>query len=493
MPLIPQRLAERLSTWLVLFGLSVVVVLAAIILFFALRDDEGAAAFPAARLVPEDAAFYLRMNAEAGAVDSLPADAIALLWDPILRGAGIDPDEAIARPLTSVALFSSNFEDPGAFIFGVRDAAGVGAVTSLLRDRGLDQRAHGGVSYGVTADGHAFAVVGDHLVSAIDEPTLHASIDAWRGERDSLAESADFRRLRDAFEGDAPMFLYLDPGSLFAAGGLMGAGADEAAGAELTALLSLIIGGEGLFTRPMGARLHADGNAFRMEAAMLGDPGPLVRILRPRDSRFAHMVPAGTPMFLSTYDLAGVLDAMFGENDLAARLRDSVLESLDDGGALARLEDALSLFEGEVAFAQLPPQDGEAGAFVLLAEVDDEDRAREVLEGLFREPLAAGDAALWVGEGAAIVATNAAAIETVRAAASPGLAASLRYIATVDLVKAPLATFVYIDAIPWLLQSMPAVLSGIEDIGDVGGFILNVFWKDDRLQVEAAIARDPAD
>ncbi len=480
-------LSQRRSLWLALFAMAVAGVALALVLLFVLRDDEDAADFPSARLVPGDAFFYMHLNMDTDA-NAAPGNMVAPLWESIAHEAGFDPDGAIGRSLRSAAVFSPNpYGSRDSFIFGVRDAEGLQAIESRLLARGLNQREYEGISYHVTDDGRAFAVIGDHFVSTIGAPAMRAIIDTWRGEGAALAASDDFRDLRrKALKGDATAFLYLDAGSL------METIQDDASGTELTALLSLT-GLDSLFARPMGVLMHAGESAFRMKAAMLGDPGPLVHLLRPRDSRFAHMVPAETPVFLSTYDIAGVLDAMIGENDLAARLRDAFLDSLDDGGGLARLDDVLSLFEGEVAIAQLPSAAGEEEeASVLLAEVDDEDHARDVLEAFLRESPDAGDATLWVGDGIAIVATSAAAADAVRAADGPSLASSERYTALVDRLDERLAAFAWIDVawlgMPWLFEAMQGDLDALDGLDGDGesALIVNVFWKDGLMQVESA-------
>ena len=157
-------------------------------------------------------------------------------------------------------------------------------------------------------------------------------------------------------------------------------------------------------------------------------------------------------------------------------------------GEIARIEDLLSLLDGEVAFAIWTSDDGESAEMVLLAEVDDEDRARDLLEEFFGDSLAEGEAILSVEDGIVIIGSRAAT-EAVRAANGPTLAGSERYAATVAELDAPLATFAYIDI--WRL-----IASGEDDFddldldldGDALGLIVNLVWEDDRVQVEAALS-----
>ena len=298
--------------------------------------------------------------------------------------------------------------------------------------------------------------------------------------------------LRNALEGDALAFVYIHPGNLAGVldDALEPSGVEDAPGEEPDILS--IVGLDKLFAEPIGVVVKTDEDSFRVEAAMLGDPGPLVPLLRPRDSRFAEMVPAETVVFVSAYDIAGVVDEAFGDTGLAARLRDAVLESADEEGELGLVEDVLSLFEGELALALWPSEDADDFDFVLLAEVDNEEYALQLLGELFAESLDAGEVVLSVEDGIAALGPTAVAIEAVLDGAGSSLAASGHFTATVATLDRELATFAYVD-ITGLLDSALDELDGLDWEGGTLGLIVNLLWEDDRMQIEAALASGEGD
>ena len=199
------------------------------------------------------------------------------------------------------------------------------------------------------------------------------------------------------------------------------------------------------------------------------------------------MVPEETAVFVSAYDIAGVVDNAFGSTGLAARLRDAVLDGAEESDGLAAIEDILGLLEGEVAYALWPAADGAAAELVLLAEIDedDEERARDLLGELFAEPLEAGDLVLSVEGGIAAIGSSAA-VEAVRNGGGSSLASSERFSTAVSRLEAPLATFAYVDILR-LFATGEDDLEGLDLDGDALGLIVNVFLEEDRLQVEAAL------
>ena len=499
MSILPRRTSTRLA-----LVLGVVVAVAAIVvLSFVLRDGDvpaptdGIGDLPTAHLVPEDVALYVGLSTDLDAKSWLGAFALLErlgVEDPLgkvregLEGEGetdVGWDEEIEPFLGGAAvLFLSGFdaedgEPSGAVIFHARDASAAEAATLDRRSDGFVERDYRDVAYKVMDEGGVIAVIGDHFIYAVDETTVRAIVDASLGETRSLADSDDFRRLRNALDGEALAFVYVHPGSL------MAEALDtppEEAGPDILSLIGL---GD-LFSAPMGVVVRSGESAFRVEAVMLGDPGPIVRLLRPRESRFARLVPAETAIFVSTYDVAGVVDDFFGSSGFGQLLRDAVVDGGAEEGEIARIEDLLSLLDGEVAFAIWTSDDGESTEIVLLAEVDDEDRARGLLEEFLGDSLAEGETVLSVEDGIVIIGSRAAT-EAVRAANGPTLAGSERYAATVAELDAPLATFAYIDI--WRL-----IASGEDDFddldldGDALGLIVNLVWEDDRVQVEAALS-----
>ena len=497
MSILPRRTSTRLA---LVVGVALAVA-AIVVLSFVLREGDvptptdGIGDLPTAHLVPEDVALYVGLSTDLDAKSWLGAFALLErlgIEDPLgkvregLEGEGeVDWDDEIEPFLGGAAvIFLSGFdaedgEPSGAVIFHARDASAAEAVILSRRSDGFVERNYRDVAYKVMDEGGVLAVIGDHFIYAVDETTVRAIVDASLGETRSLADSDDFRRLRNALDGEALAFVYVHPGSL------MAEALDtppEEAGPDILSLLGL---GD-LFSAPMGVVVRSGESAFRVEAVMLGDPGPIVRLLRPRESRFARLVPAETAIFVSTYDIAGVVDDFFGSSGFGQLLRDAVDESDGEVGEIARIEEVLSLLDGEVALAIWTSDDGESTEMVLLAEVDDEDRARDLLGEFLGDSLAEGEAILSVEDGVVIIGSRAA-IEFVRSPSGPTLAGSERYAATVAELDAPLASFAYIDI--WRL-----IASGEDDFdeldldGDALGLIVNLVWEDDRVQVEAALS-----
>ena len=499
MSILPRRTSTRLA---LVVGVALAVA-AIVVLSFVLREGDvpaptdGIGDLPTAHLVPEDVALYVGLSTDLDAKSWLGAFALLErlgIEDPLgrvregLEGEGeVDWDDEIEPFLGGAAViflvrFDAEDAGPvGAVIFHARDASAAEAVILSRRSDGFVERDYRDVAYKVMDEGGVIAVIGDHFIYAVDETTVRAIVDASLGETRSLADSDDFRRLRNALDGEALAFVYVHPGSL------MAEALDTPPEEDGPDILSLLGLGD-LFSAPMGVVVRSGESAFRVEAVMLGDPGPIVRLLRPRESRFARLVPAEAAIFVSTYDIAGVVDDFFGSSGFGQLLRDAVVDGGAEEGEIARIEDLLSLLDGEVAFAIWTSDDGESAEMVLLAEVDDEDRARELLEEFVGDSLTEGETVLSVEDGIAIIGSRAA-IEFVRSPSGPTLAGSERYAATVAELDAPLATFAYIDI--WRL-----IASGEDDFddldldldGDALGLIVNLVWEDDRVQVEAALS-----
>ena len=498
-------LSRRNSTRLAIVVGVALAVAAIVVLSFVLRDGEvpaptdGIGDIPTAHLVPEDVALYVALNTD---IDSDSwSDAFALLErlgveDPlgtVREGldeeADVDWDEEFEPFLGGAAVlflssFNSGDDGPrGAVIFHARDARGAEAVILDRRNDGFAEREYRDIAYKVTEDGGVLAVIGDHFVYATDEPSLHDIVDAHRGDTRSLADSDNFRRLRNALEGDALAFFYVHPGNLMAEvmEDFPETGEPGEGGPDILSMLGL---GD-LFAEPIGVVVRAGEGSFSLQAIMLGEPGPIARLLRPRESRFASLVPAETAVFVSTFDVAGVVDDFFGSSGFGELLRNAVDESDGEVGEIARIEEVLSLLDGEVALAMWPVDGADRTEAVFLAEVDDEDRARELLEELLGESLAEGETVLFVEDGIAMIGTSAA-IATVRDGGGPSLADSKRYSGAVAQLDAPLATFAYLDI--WrFIASTAEEFDNLDLDGDSLGVIVNLVWEDDRVQVEAAL------
>ncbi len=512
-------LFRRIPLWLALAAVAAVAIAVVVILSFVLREGEapapvdGIGDIPTAHLVPVDVALYAALRTDLDG--PVWQEAFALLEglgveDPLGRmreglaeesedgEPGIDWDSEIEPFLGGAAvLFLAGLDGgedgdrSGAVIFRANDATAAEAVILERREDGFEERTYREVTYRVLENGGALAVVGDHFVYASGETAMHAVLDARVGEVRPLADSEDFRRLRNTLEGDALAFVYLAPGRLMSQALAGAAAADDAPTDEAAPDLLALVGLDQLFAEPIGVVVRPGGDSLAVRAAMLGDPGPIVTILRPRESRFARLVPAETTIFVSTYDVAGVVDEVFDSSGFGDLIRDALSDDAEEGvdAGLGELEDVLALFDGEFAFALWKSGDGEAAETVLLAEVDGEARARELLMDFLGDAIANGDAILEVDDGYAVLASSRAALEAVRERDAPRLAGDGRFTAAVAALDGELATFVYVD-----IRALVGSTSEYVDL-DLGGLglIVNLVFEDGRVQAEGALAIAPAE
>jgi len=514
-------LSRRIPLWLALAAIAAAAVVVVVALSFVLRDGEepspvdGIGDIPTAHLVPEDAALYVALRTDLDGpawqeafallerlgIEDIPGELRAGLAEESEDGEpGLDWESVVEPFLGGVAvLFLSGSDEgedgdrSGAVIFRANDAGAAEAVILDRREDAFEERTYRDVAYRVMENGGVLAVVGDHLVYASDETAMHAVLDARVGEVRPLADSTDFRRLRNTLEGDALAFVYLAPGRLMTAA-FEGESRDEDASGEEAPDLLALAGLDELFAEPIGVVIQPGEDAIAVRAALLGDPGPIVTILRPRESRFAQLVPAETAIFVSTYDIAGVVDEVFDSSGFGDLIRDALADAGEEGddrddGGLGEIEDVLALFTGEFAFALWQSDDGETAETVLLAEVESENRARELLTEFLGDALENGDAILSIDDGFAVLASSQAALDAVRDSDAPGLAASARYYAAVAALDSELATFVYVDI--WGLLGSPAEEVDL-DLGGLG-LIVNLVFEDDRVQAEGALGIAPAD
>ena len=512
-------LFRRIPLWLALAAVAAVAIAVVVILSFVLREGEapapvdGIGDIPTAHLVPADVALYAALRTDLDG--PVWQEAFALLErlgveDPLGRvreglaegseegEPGIDWASEIEPFLGGAAvLFLAGLDGgedgdrSGAVIFRANDATAAEAVILERREDGFEERTYREVTYRVLENGGALAVVGDHFVYSSGETAMHAVLDARVGEVRPLADSEDFRRLRNTLEGDALAFVYLAPGRLMSEALAGAAAADDAPTDEAAPDLLALVGLDELFAEPIGVVVRPGGDSLAVRAALLGDPGPIVTILRPRESRFARLVPAETTIFVSTYDVAGVVDEVFDSSGFGDLIRDALSDDAEEGvdAGLGELEDVLALFDGEFAFALWKSGDGEAAETVLLAEVDGEARARELLTDFLGDAIANGDAILEVDDGYAVLASSRAALDAVRDGDAPSLAASERYAASVAALDGELATFVYVD-----IRALVGSTSEDVDL-DLGGLglIVNLVFEDGRVQAEGALAIAPAE
>lgn len=352
------------------------------------------------------------------------------------------------------------------------------------------------------------ARIDDHLVFAIDEPSLREVIDVSNGDLPALSSDSDFRRLRDELTGNFLGFVYLDWGSL--AGDL--AVDDE----EVRQALEEAGLGELAF-EPVAAVIGAKGDAFSFQEASVGEPGPISPMTEPRVSRFAAMVPADTAMFVSTVGLAQtwqqVIDAAGDEIDEAIRSEGeyaSLDDALRDAGSelgLESIEELIELFTGETALAAwYASADEEDQLLAVLAEVSDETAAREVIDSiaapgdteLHDETIAGVEARVFVddeGDRLAflvhdgyIAIGHVEALQAILAPAGATLAQADRYREAVGLMPSALGTYGYFDmAVLLRLASdgVPVELDQAERM--IEALILNMVEEDGVVRLSGAL------
>lgn len=349
-----------------------------------------------ASLVPEDAGFYLALNTDLTSSQWVSAFNLAERLgaeDPeqelkdTVDDEGIDWDDEIAPFLGgNAAVYVKafdvyNFGFEGAVIVRCNDAE---AALDVLDDEvGLgDEDEYEGIEY-YDADGAYVAVIGDHLVIAFDEDSLEAVIDVHNGERDSLASTSDFQRLRDELTRNFLAFAYVDAdglfGDLFLEDPYIKAALEDSGSGDLV-------------LEPTAWVLGAAGDGFEFQAASVGKAGAVAPMLAPRESQLIKFVPASASLFFSTVDIAGTWDRVLAEArpeiDDAIREEgeyDSLDEALREAGreiGIESIEDLVRLLDGEtVVAAWFPGGDEDDAEVALLAQVD-EGKARDLLEDI---------------------------------------------------------------------------------------------------------------
>ncbi len=377
----------------------------------------------------------------------------------------------------------TNSDVSGAFLVLTTDPQT--ALDVIMEESGLTTttKEHLGVTYHVD-DSAAFyaAILGDHVVVGLGEESIIDVIEVFKGERKSLAEAPEFRELQDELTRSFLGFMYINS-EIFLEN--LNDDALQAALAEAGADFAL---------QPVAAVINANEDAFTFEMASVSEPDAIAPGLEPRTSRYASMVPAATSIFFSSFGLAAaVRDALeSAEDDINEALResgsgfDSLDEALAEAGAefgITSLEDILNLFEGEVAVAiWFVDGDSENVEGIVLSEVGDPDRAREVIESLISanqtpEPLMVGDIEVLVittddgdrigfaFDGSDLLIGTLDAVTRTLEGNGPVLADSQLYKDAVSQHPTSLASFAYFDLQALILlaeNGLPSELSEVQ-------------------------------
>lgn len=383
---------------IITIGLAVVgAIVAGFILFSSSKASE--VDLSTARLVPADVSLYFAINTDLSSDQWVAAfklierlgteDPQGELEDSVDES-GADWEQDVVPFLGGDAAFFlrstqvSLDEVDGAIIFkctNPEDALDVIRAQSGAEFQGEN---YGGHEYWA-ADGLYAVVLGDHLALATAEDILFDVMDAADGKVENLTSVQDFKTLRDELTRNFIAFWYMDSGRLFedvleADGGLMRTAMEEAGVADV-------------MLKPSAFAFGAKSNSFEAQSASLGEPGAIGPATTPAESRFAGLVPGDTAFFFSTHGIAQSYEAMIENagdeiDDAVAENSeyDSLDEALEAAGEEIGLESAREIIDqltGESAFAVwFPTGVSEETEGVFLAEVEDEDAARDILESI---------------------------------------------------------------------------------------------------------------
>lgn len=390
---------------LITIGLAVVgAIVAGFILFSSGKASE--VDLSTARLVPADASLYFAINTDLSSDQWVAAfklierlgteDPQGELEDAVNESA--DWEDDVVPFLGGDAAFflrstQVSFTDvDGAIVFKAKDAE---AALDVIREQSgveFESDDYGDHEYWAS-DGLYAVVLGEHLALATAEDVLFDVIDAADGKIANLTSVQDFKTLRDELTRNFLGFWYMDSGSLFedvleSDGGLMRTAMEEAGIADV-------------LLKPSAFAFGAKTDSFEAQSASLGEPGAIGPATTPAESRFAGLVPGETAFFFSTHGIAQAYDAMLegAGDDIDDAVRensefDDLDEALEAAGETIGLESARDIIDqltGESAFAiWFPTGVSEETEGVFLAEVEDEDAARDILESIIESSNGSG-------------------------------------------------------------------------------------------------------
>ncbi len=492
------------------FGAILLIVAAAVagIILFA-SGKAGEVDLTTASYVPSDAGIYVAFNTD------LSSSSWVSAFDLARRLGKEDPEGALEDAASSDDLdwendivpflggnaalyvkgFGQIFEFEGApdieggVVVQCRDCAR--AVMVLRRQAGdrFESRSHGDFLY-LAGEGMFISATDDHLFVAPGEESLFEMLDLAAGEGESLASTADFKRLRDELSPNFIGFVYL------AAEHLAVRDMVEDDAVIRTAFEEAGVGD--MMLRPIAMAFGAKKNGFEAQAAAVGEAGSSAPLLEPHESHFATQVPAETAIFFHTNGIAAAWNAAIAEAgpemDDAIRMTtefDSLDEALRAAGSAAGLEsveDVVQMFAGETVFAVwFPEGPGSEPAVAFLADVADPDEALGIVRSLaeaaggeesgpftrggvdvYSSSTESGEIWFATREGSLILGP-AQAVEEILTLDSEALSETASYRDTLGGLSAPAGTFLYVD-LPELLGMVP----GGRLVDGIGPAIVNM-------------------
>jgi hypothetical protein len=355
-----------------------------------------------ATLVPGDAVLYIALNTNLSSSEWVSAfklttrltgeEAEDELRDAIEGEGGVEWERDVAPFLGGNAAFFllsvdiASTTGEGGIVVRCKDSRRCLEVV-LREGPGFDRAEGGGTTYYVNEDrGLYVARLGDHLVAATSEAALFAVIDVDGGRRPSLAANRDFQALRDELTRSFLTFGYVDLDAI---------ASSAVAGTAVESAFREAGLGNYVF-RPMAYAMSAKGDSFQGQAASLIEPGVSNRMLQPRESRYARMVPSATAFFVSTTALGETWRESIGASraDVDTAIRENTeFRDLDDllgalGGELGigDVEAIIELFWGETALALWFPEENEdEPSGLLLTEVRDPAGVMAVIDRVFAD------------------------------------------------------------------------------------------------------------
>lgn len=507
MSTLPQR---QVGIFITLGIVVVGAIVAGVILFTSGKASETE--LTTANLVPEDASIYAALNTDLTSDQWVAAfklierlgqrDPEGELRDSVEETGAVDWEDDVAPflggniafYLKAATLDTSDVD--GAVIIRANDAER--AMRVLERQSGFEFRSneYNGVDYEAAEDTDLFiAIIGDHLVVTNNEESLFDVIDVSKGDRKPISDAQDFKSLRDELTKDFLVFVYINAEQLF----------EDLVTDDILREAIVQSGASDVAFKPMALVLGASGDAFEFQAASLGESGVASPLLQGRDSRFAGVVPAGAALFASTFGLTQTWDQVRDESgdEIDEYIReqgeyrnlDEALQAAGEEIGIRSVKDIIELLTGETAVAAwFPDGTTDNPEVIFLAEVENEERARELIDRIIasspdarpRKDRIAGvevtivrgddgeDAAVGVHDGYAFIGT-VGAVEATLEAGDDVLAEVDDYKTAKDALDTKTGSFAYFDLATLLRlaeDGIPADLDEAEEA--LAGLIINL-------------------
>ncbi|MEP6870858.1 MAG: DUF3352 domain-containing protein [Anaerolineaceae bacterium] len=516
-------MAQRQYGILITLGLAVVAAaIGGVVLFTSGRASE--VDLTTAKLAPSDPALYVAFNTDLSSSQWVSAFKLIerlgaanpekRLKDTLFDG-GVDWEKDVAPFLGgNAALYVRGFSISdlslqGAAIVKCKDAK---RALQVVQDQsGLDftEQRYSGVTY-FDGGGMFLARIGDHLVLAMDDPSMREVIDVSTGKKASLASVSDFKSLRDELTTNFLVFVYMDANSF----------ADGIFGGDAALKDALKASGAGdLALKPGAAVIGAKGQGFEFQAAAVGKAGDVSPMLLPRVPKFAAMVPSDVSIFFSTTNLAQTWKAVktnsktemdqFFRDQGQYRNLDEALKAAGQEIGLKNIEELVNLFSGEMSVAAwFPSMDRDLAQAVVVADVADSANARKVIDSVIassarskpRNETVNGVQMTFVVDdsgdelGYAILdsymvfGTAKAARAVVAQDFGPNLAGAAKYQKTVKELPTALGTFAYFDVANLLRLTSGGIPVDLDEAEKVlQGAIVNFVEERGVARVSAVI------